>query len=192
MVQCFAAFLDFAYLARRSKHDTVTLQAMEGALQCFHELRTVFVETGVRPDGFGLPRQHSLVHYVLSIEKFGSPNGLCSSITESKHIVAVKEMWRRSSRNQPIREMTLGLERMTKLSAARVEFALRGMLQGDIFEATRLELGDPNAEDTQAAKEEAYLAARDAAGTNEAHARIWLGKSEGAGISFCIVHSVLT
>ncbi len=179
MVQCFAAFLDFCYLARRSEHDTVSLQAMEGALQAFHELRVVFIETGIRPDGFGLPRQHALVHYGPAIEKFGSPNGLCSSITESKHIAAVKDMWRRSSRHEPIDQMVQCLNRMSKMSAARVEFGRRGMLQGDILNAARRELGDPDAEDTQAAKEETYMAALDAAGTNDAHPRIWFGKRDG-------------
>jgi hypothetical protein len=48
---------------------------------------------GVRPDGFALPRQHALVHYLMLIRLFGLPNGLCSSITESKHIKAVKQPW---------------------------------------------------------------------------------------------------
>ncbi len=178
MVQCFAALLDFCYLARRSEHDTGSLQAIEGTLQSFHELRTVFIDTGVRPDGFSLPRQHSLAHYVPSIEKFGSPNGLCSSITKSKHIAAVKEVWRRSSRHEPIQQMVRTLEHKTKMSAARVEFGRRGMLQGDLLNAARRDLGDLDTEDTQAQKEETFLAARDAAGTDDAHPRIWLGKRQ--------------
>ncbi|KAJ6575917.1 hypothetical protein B0H10DRAFT_1831888, partial [Mycena sp. CBHHK59/15] len=53
-------------------------------------------------------KQHSLpsMLHLLNITKsdrsllnlFGAPNGLCSSITESKHITAVKEPWQRSSR----------------------------------------------------------------------------------------------
>ena len=66
MVQCITALLDFAYLARRSEHDTFALEAMEAALESFHELREVFIETGVR-NNFALPRQHALVHYVQSI-----------------------------------------------------------------------------------------------------------------------------
>ena len=54
-------------MARRSAHDAVSLEAMQGALEYFYELRMVFVKTGVRPNGFGLPRQHSLVHYVLRV-----------------------------------------------------------------------------------------------------------------------------
>ena len=122
MSQCLAVFLDFAYTARRSEHDMLCLEAMEEVLRHFHDCRTIFVETGVRPDGFGLPHQHSLVHYILSIRQFGSPNGLCSSITESKHIEAVKETWRRSNRNEPIGQMLRTLSRLSKLSAAAMEF----------------------------------------------------------------------
>ena len=159
MVQCITSLLDFAYLARRSEHDTHSLEAMEAALQQFHELREVFREAGVR-DNFALPRQHALVHYVESIRKFGSPNGLCSSITESKHIAAVKETWRRSSRHDPIDQMVWCLSRLSKIAAARVEFGHRGMLQGDVLTAARLELGDHDTEDTQSHRENMFRAAQ--------------------------------
>ncbi|KAI1785118.1 hypothetical protein LXA43DRAFT_900463 [Ganoderma leucocontextum] len=149
IVQCLAVFLDFAYYARRSEHDTACLTAMEEALDYFHELRTIFVDTGVRPNGVGLPRQHSLIHYVRSIRLFGSANGLCSSITESKHIYAVKRTWRRSNRNDPIEQMCRTLTRLNKLSAARIEFGRRGMLQNDVLTAARLEVGDVDVEDVQ-------------------------------------------
>ena len=68
-------------------------------------LRPIFEELGVRPDGFSLLRQHSLCHYIKSIRLFSAPNGLCSSITESKHIVAVKRPWRASSRYHPIEQI---------------------------------------------------------------------------------------
>ncbi|KAH9951837.1 hypothetical protein B0H21DRAFT_843134 [Amylocystis lapponica] len=133
MVRCIAALLDFCYLARRSSHDTSTLKAMDNALSRFHTYRTVFEEVGIRPNGFSLPRQHALVHYVLNIKLFGSPNGLCSSITESKHIIAVKRPWRRSNRNKPLGQMIRTNTRLSKLAAARVEFGRRGMLHGDVL-----------------------------------------------------------
>lgn len=81
------------------------------------------------PD-FSLPRQHSLNHYFLMIRLFGAPNGLCSSITESKHIKAVKEPWRRSSRYKALGQMLLTNQRLDKIAAARSDFEARGMLQG--------------------------------------------------------------
>lgn len=141
MVKCLAAFMDFCYLTRRSSHDSDTLAAMEDALARFHALRTVFVEEDIRPDGFSLPRQHSLVHYVRSIWLFGSPNGLCSSITESKHITAVKNPWRQSNKNEPLPQILKTNTRMSKLSAARVEFGRHGMLTGDILTNALREAG---------------------------------------------------
>ena len=179
MVQCLAAFLDFCYIARRGEHDTISLKGLQDALDYYHELRMIFVEVGVCREGFPLPRQHSLVHYRKSIELFGSPNGLCSSITESKHIDAVKRTWRRSNRNDPIEQMTLTLTRLTKLASARVEFGRRGMLHGDVYNAAQLELGHDDIEDLQARKEAVYLARRDAQAAHDAFEHITLQEQHG-------------
>ncbi|KII90591.1 hypothetical protein PLICRDRAFT_106965 [Plicaturopsis crispa FD-325 SS-3] len=128
MVRCLSAFLDFCYLVRRSVHTIDTLDAIDDALRRFHQYRTIF--EGVRPSGFSLPRQHSLVHYRQLIVQFGAPNGLCSSITESKHIKAVKKPWRRSSRFEALGQMLVTNQRLDKLAAARVHFTERGMLLG--------------------------------------------------------------
>ena len=130
MVRTFRAFLEFCYLVRRDIIDEATLDQMENALERFHRYREIFRTEGVRLDGFNLPRQHSMVHYRLLVELFGAPNGLCSSITESKHIKAVKEPWRRSNKNAPLGQMLLTNQRLDKLAASRVDFARRGMLEG--------------------------------------------------------------
>jgi hypothetical protein len=119
MVQVMCAFLEFCYIARRDIHDTHTLAALEDALQRFHHHREIFRMTGVRANGFNLPRQHSLTHYVKLIRDFGAPNGLCSSIMESKHIKAVKEPWRRSSRFKVLSQMLLINQRLDKLAALK-------------------------------------------------------------------------
>jgi len=124
------AFLEFCYLVRRNVQDTKSLHALADALDRFHERRVVFMECGIRADGFALPRQHSLIHYAALIRAFGAPNGLCSSITESKHIKAVKEPWRRSSRHKALGQMLLTNQRLDKLAASRVDFTKRGMLKG--------------------------------------------------------------
>lgn len=141
MVQTFRAFLEFCYIARHNVQDTSSLEELDDALSRFHKYRVVFQDTGVRKNGFSLPRQHSLVHYLRNIRAFGAPNGLCSSITESKHIKAVKEPWRRSSRNQPLGEMLLINQRLDKLAACRVDFTARGMMKGKILECVRVALG---------------------------------------------------
>lgn len=129
VVRTFRAFLEFCYTARRDVITEETLAELDNALNRFHEYRTIFTEVGVRPDGFALPRQHSLVHYHSLIQAVGAPNGLCSSITESKHITAVKKPWRRSNRHKALGQMLLTNQRLDKLAATNVDFAERGMLE---------------------------------------------------------------
>jgi hypothetical protein len=135
MVQTMRAFLEFCYIAGHDVQDTNSLKALNDTLLRFHRYHKIFRTSGVRADGFNLPRQHSLTHYVKLIRAFGAPNGLCSSITESKHIKAVKEPWRRLSRFEALSQMLLTNQRLDKLAAARVDFADRGMLQGTCLSA---------------------------------------------------------
>ena len=96
---------------------------MQRTLKRYCQLQTVFIDFGIRPNGFFLPRQHAPTHYMCSIQLFGSPNGLCSSITQSKHIIiVVKRPWRRSSRQEPLGQMIRTIARLAKLTAARTEF----------------------------------------------------------------------
>ena len=136
MVQAICAFLEFCYIARRNVHDTHSLTALEDALQQFHHHREIFRTSGIHANGFNLPRQHSLNHYLKLICGFGAPNGLCFSITESKHIKAVKEPWRRSSRFEALRQMLLTNQRLDKLAAALADFASCGMLVGTCLSST--------------------------------------------------------
>ncbi|EIW51958.1 uncharacterized protein TRAVEDRAFT_40766 [Trametes versicolor FP-101664 SS1] len=178
MVQCIAALLDFCYLARRSAHDTFSLRAMDELLEKFHQLRTVFEEVGIRPDGFALPRQHALVHYVRSIQLFGSPNGLCSSITESRHISAVKKPWRDSSRNNPLGQIIRKNTRLSKLAAARVEFGRRNMFYGDVLTHAYLTAGLDAPEDKEDIQDERFRDLADAIASDDAPAESLVTLSE--------------
>ncbi|KAF8885730.1 hypothetical protein CPB85DRAFT_1442063 [Mucidula mucida] len=126
MTQCVAALIDFTYLIRRNDYDKDTLKSLDIALARFHSLCKVFIKTGVCKT-ISLPRQHSLVHYWRHIEEFGAPNGLCSSITESQHITAVKRPWRRLSRNRALGQMLLTNQRLDKLYALNMELATVGL-----------------------------------------------------------------
>lgn len=81
--------MEFCYLVQRSVPEDEDLVAIDSAVADFHLNRVAFDSS--QPDGYSSPRQHSLVYYRLLIQEFGAPNELCSSITESKHIKAVKE-----------------------------------------------------------------------------------------------------
>jgi len=144
MVQALRALIDFIYIARRDVIDSNSLTALEDALERFHKYRKIFEDTGVHPAGLNLPRQHSLVHYLKLIRALGAPNGLCSSITESKHIKAVKEPWRRSNRFEALSQMLLTNQRLDKLAASRVDFADRGMLRGTCLSYIMEKLGTRN------------------------------------------------
>ena len=135
MVQTFCAFLDFCYIAQHDIHDTHSLAALDEALQWFHNHHKIFWICGVRSNGFNLPRQYSLLHYTKLIHAFGAPNGLCSSITESKHIKAMKELWWHSNCFEALGQMLLTNQHINKLAAAQVDFADHGMLQGTCLSA---------------------------------------------------------
>lgn len=136
MVKCLASFLDFCYLVRHSTHTETTLDQMENALASFHRDRVVFKTLGVRKEsGLSLPRQHSLVHYKETIQLFGSPNGLCSSITESMHIRAVKKPWRRTNKFRPLGQMLVINQRLGKVAALRSFLEKHNLLDGPLLPA---------------------------------------------------------
>jgi len=118
MVQALCAFLEFCYMTQCNIHDTHSLAALDDALQQFHNHQEIFHTSGVCTEGFNLPRQHSLIHYVKLICDYGVPNSLCSSITESKHIKAVKEPWQYSSHYEALSQMLLTNQCLDKLTAA--------------------------------------------------------------------------
>ncbi|KAJ7692795.1 hypothetical protein B0H14DRAFT_3662741 [Mycena olivaceomarginata] len=140
MLRALGSFLDFCYLVRRNVIGERMLDQIDDALARFHRERTIFAESGVCPNGFCLPRQHALTHYRRLIQEFGAPNGLCSSITEWKHIKAVKQPWRRSSRYEALSQMLTINDRLDKLSAARSDLTERGMATGP---ATRAYYSNP-------------------------------------------------
>ncbi|KAF9237764.1 hypothetical protein BU15DRAFT_88600 [Melanogaster broomeanus] len=129
VVRTFRAFLEFCYLVRRNIITETTLNEIQDALQRFHCYREVFKTTGTVLT-FSLPRQHSLKHYFHHIKLFAAPNGLCSSITENKHIKAVKEPYRRSNHFNALGQMLVTNQRLDKLAAMRADFLRRGMLHG--------------------------------------------------------------
>ncbi|KAI5992849.1 hypothetical protein EDC04DRAFT_2872713 [Pisolithus marmoratus] len=74
IILTFSSFLKFCYLVCRNVITEPTLITIKDTLTSFHSHHGIFHDTGV--------------HYPYLICQFGVPNGLCSSITESKHIKA--------------------------------------------------------------------------------------------------------
>ncbi|KAI6097698.1 hypothetical protein EDD16DRAFT_1697820 [Pisolithus croceorrhizus] len=84
MLQALSAFMDFCYIVHQSS-----------------------LAEGIHSDGISIPRIHALQHYHEAIELFGAPNGLSTSIVESKHIHAVKRPYQRSNKNEEMAQVLL-------------------------------------------------------------------------------------
>ena len=69
-----------------------------------------------------------MFHYTDFIMDFGVPNGLCSSITESRHITAVKKPWRHSNQWNALGQMLQTNQCLDKLTAMQADFVDHGML----------------------------------------------------------------
>ncbi|KAJ3574495.1 hypothetical protein NP233_g1731 [Leucocoprinus birnbaumii] len=129
MVKAVAAFLDACYLARKAQLTASDIKSLEAAIDRFYQERTIFIQEGIRSN-ISLPRQHASKHYITLILLLGAPLGLCSSITESKHIKAVKEPWRRSSRHNALGQMLRINQRLDKLAALQAHLQSLGCFPG--------------------------------------------------------------
>ncbi|KAF9497027.1 hypothetical protein BDN71DRAFT_1481966 [Pleurotus eryngii] len=127
MVAAICSFMEFCYLARCSVISEDTLTVIETVLEEFNTKWQIFKDLGIHTD-FNLPCQHAIFHYPHLIHKFGCPNGLCSSITENKHIKAIKKPWCHSSRHQALRQILLINQCLDELVATRVHFESYRML----------------------------------------------------------------
>ncbi len=141
MIQSLRYLIKFCYIVCWDVQTTTTLIELEKTLELFHDAQEVFVETGIREMESVPLRQYSLVHYPHLICEFGSPNGLCSFITESKHIKVVKEPWRRSNRWNALSQMLITNQWLNKLSASEAIFKSKKMLEGKVLTDMEHRLG---------------------------------------------------
>ncbi|KAN0101260.1 hypothetical protein V8E55_001244 [Tylopilus felleus] len=130
MVWTLRAFLEFCYLVRRHIISDEALKEIKDVLARFHNHRQIFVSgNNLVVTTFSLPRQHVAKHYPSLIRLFGAPNGLCSSITECKHIKAVKEPWCRSSKFNALGQMLRTNQHLDKITSSRTDFESREMFK---------------------------------------------------------------
>jgi hypothetical protein len=130
MIHIFCTFLTFCYLVCQEMINNDTLTSIQAALDEFHHYHNIFQIARVHNlnTGFNLPQQHSLTDYPQLIRLFGAPNGLCSSITESKHIESIKNPYQDSNRCDLLGQMLVTNQPTDKLAAAHVDFGTQGML----------------------------------------------------------------
>jgi hypothetical protein len=124
--------LECLYLIRAEEHDDDSLALLKTHEELYVQYREVFRTPGVRDD-FDLPRQHGLFHFRSNIENYGSPNGLCTTLVESKHRKVIKEPWRRSSHHEPLPQMLKINTRLDQLKACAVAFRKRGQLDESLM-----------------------------------------------------------
>lgn len=115
-IRACRALLDFIYLAQYTTHDDHTLQYMQDALNLFHANRQYFITTGIRVD-FNIPKFHSLLHYITSIQYFGTTDNYNTETFERLHIDFAKEGWRASNHKNELPQMITWLERQEKVAA---------------------------------------------------------------------------
>src|SRR5882762_1286032 len=77
--------LDFIYYAQYKSHTTETLNHMQEALDLFHANKDAFIDLNIH-EHFNIPKLHSMLHYILSIQKLSSIDGLNSEGPERLHI----------------------------------------------------------------------------------------------------------
>ena len=103
-IAAVTALLDFIYIAQYSTHDSITLGYLQDALDRFHQSRDYFITTLVRED-FNIPKFHSLLHYIESIENFGTTDNYNTEMFERLHIDFAKEGWRASNQHDEFPQM---------------------------------------------------------------------------------------
>lgn len=104
------AVVDFVYLAQFRCHTTSSLDALDRALNTFHEHKDVFVRLGVR-EHFNIPKIHSMFHYIDSIRRKGTADGFNTELSERLHIDFAKHGYRAGNHRDYIAGMTTLLRR---------------------------------------------------------------------------------
>ena len=101
--------LDFIYYAQYQSHTTKTLQHMQEALDLFHANKDAFVDLDIH-EHFNIPKLHSMLHYIISIQNLGSVDGLNSEGPERLHIDYAKKGYRASNKNDYLAQMAKWLQ----------------------------------------------------------------------------------
>jgi hypothetical protein len=115
-IRAVKAILDFVYLAQYPTHDDITLKYMADALTAFHRWKDFFVKVGCR-ENWKLPKLHSLVHYIESIELYGTTDNYNTEAFERFHIDFAKHGWRATNHRDEFPQMIRWLSRQEKLGS---------------------------------------------------------------------------
>ncbi|KAH7919169.1 hypothetical protein BV22DRAFT_1134039 [Leucogyrophana mollusca] len=117
--------LDFIYYAQYQSHTSDTLICMQDALTTFHNNKEAFVELGIR-EHFNIPKVHSMLHYIRSMQLFGCADGLNTESPERLHIAFAKRAYCASNRRDYVIQMTTWLGRQESIYIQETYLAWRG------------------------------------------------------------------
>jgi len=152
-VRATTTLLDFLYMVQYESHSTDTLEDIRSVLSEFHDLKRVFIDTGIRSRtqcanwhstdtdtldnvaDLKIPKFHSLQHYVTSIVNFGTTDNYNTESTERLHIDLAKNAFRASNKRGFTIQMCRWLERRERVYWFATHCAWR---TGQVFDARLL------------------------------------------------------
>ncbi|KAI0682097.1 hypothetical protein BC835DRAFT_1246201, partial [Cytidiella melzeri] len=111
VVKAVRAIVDFIFYAQFETHTEESLSRLDEAWTSFHVHKQVFVRLGLWKDFNGIPKLHSMTHYIESIRLLGTADGYNPQGPERLHINFAKVGYRASNRKQYIQQMTVWLDR---------------------------------------------------------------------------------
>lgn len=113
-IHAIKALLDFIYLAQYPTHNTQTLEYLKDALDDFNKNKQYFIQVQVW-DNLNIPKFHALLHYIKSIENFGTTDNYNTEMFERLHIDFAKEGWCASNQRDEFLQMIRWLSRQEKV-----------------------------------------------------------------------------
>ena len=115
LLHAIKGILDFTYLTQLPSHTNKTLANMSATLNAFHINKSIFIELQIQ-DNFNFPKLHSLLHYMPSIQLFGTTNNYNTEHTECLHIYLAKNAYATTNHKDEPSQMTIWLERKDKIT----------------------------------------------------------------------------
>jgi hypothetical protein len=139
VAQAARAVLDFIYYAQFHSHTSQSLDALQLALDEFHQHKQIFIDLGTR-EHFNIPKLHSMEHYVESIKSRGSADGFNTEFPERLHIDFAKDAYRATNRKDYVAQMTRWLARQE--AVVQFEAYLDWRLERDVEDEQHEALSD--------------------------------------------------
>jgi hypothetical protein len=123
-IKAVKALLDFIFLSQYPTHDDQTLKYMKDALDSFHKNKRYFIEVKAHPT-LNIPKFHSLVHYIESIQFFGTTDNYNTEMFERLHIDFAKEGWRATNQRDEFPQMIRWLSRQEKIDTLALNLSVK-------------------------------------------------------------------